>query len=96
MEQGMRIGRSRKRHENAKQKRKRRAQGLTTSQIKKGVLEGLIPSAISDTGATSTAGAPKDTKSFDVTGEPSTKVFELPDGREKAALSAAKLRQRTR
>ena len=44
MKQGMRIGSNRRRHENWKQKRNRRSQGLTKSQIRKGVLEGLIPS----------------------------------------------------
>ena len=62
------------------------------NQVKHAVLEGLIPSAISDTGATSTAGSPKDIQSFDVTGELSTKVFRLPDGSSKAAREKATLK----
>ena len=65
---------------------------MTADQVKHAVLEGLIPSAISDTGATSTAGSPKDIQSFDVTGELSTKVFRLPDGSKKAAQERATLR----
>ena len=65
---------------------------MTANQVKHAVLEGLIPSAISDTGATSTAGSPKDIQSFDVTGELSTKVFRLPDGSSKAAREKATLK----
>eukprot|EP00804_Cyclotella_cryptica_P015599 CCRYP_003604-RA/>CCRYP_003604-RA protein AED:0.37 eAED:0.36 QI:0/-1/0/1/-1/1/1/0/403 len=51
---------------------------MTKLQLKHGIADGTIPSAISDTGATSTAGALHDP--FHSTTEPSTKVFLLPTG----------------
>ena len=83
------IGRRRRRHENASQKRKRRIQGLTKEQIKKGVLDGTIPSAISDTGATSTAGKRGDP--FDIDNALPPKVFKLPNGTLEAAESTGQL-----
>ena len=51
---------------------------MTKLQVKLGIANGTIPSAISDTGATSTAGTLHDP--FHTTTEPSTKVFLLPTG----------------
>ena len=51
---------------------------MTKLQVKHGVANGTILSAISDTGATSTVGALHDP--FHTTPVPSTKVFLLPTG----------------
>ena len=51
---------------------------MTKLQVKLGIANGTIPSAISDTGATSTAGTLHDP--FHTTTAPSTKVFLLPTG----------------
>jgi hypothetical protein len=51
---------------------------MTKLQVKHGIANGTIPSAISDTGATSTAGTLHDP--FHTTTVPSTKVFLLPTG----------------
>eukprot|EP00804_Cyclotella_cryptica_P020425 CCRYP_014405-RA/>CCRYP_014405-RA protein AED:0.11 eAED:0.09 QI:0/-1/0/1/-1/1/1/0/940 len=61
-----------------KYKRRRHPTPMTKQQVKKGISDGTIPSAISDTGATSTAGALHDP--FHSTTKPSTKVFLLPTG----------------
>ena len=57
--------------------------------MRKGILDGTITSAISDTGATSTAGKPGDP--FDEIGQPSSKTFKLPDGRLKKAQETVTL-----
>ena len=77
--------------ENAKQRKKRRAKGCTMSkaQIRQGIMEGTIPSAVSDTGATSTAGTPTDP--FNPSDKPSSKVFCLPTGGRAAATGTATL-----
>ena len=62
---------------------------MTDEQIKAGIIDGTIASAISDTGATSTAGKPNDP--FQETGQTSTKVFTLPTGGIAAASREAKL-----
>ena len=51
---------------------------MTKLQVKLGIANGTIPSAISDTGATSTVGTLYDP--FHTTTEPSNKVFLLPTG----------------
>ena len=53
-----------------------------TQSIRRGVLDGSIPSAIAKSGATSPVGTKKDSSkhAFISTGKPSTKVFQLPDG----------------
>eukprot|EP00804_Cyclotella_cryptica_P006238 CCRYP_010107-RA/>CCRYP_010107-RA protein AED:0.28 eAED:0.28 QI:0/-1/0/1/-1/1/1/0/563 len=61
-----------------KYKRRRHPTPMTKQQVKQGISDGTIPSAISDTGATSTAGALHDP--FHSTTKPSTKVFLLPTG----------------
>ena len=74
----------RRKNENSTQRKQRRAKSpLTEEQIKAGMLDGTIASAISDTGATSTAGKPNDP--FEETDQPSTKVFTLPTGGTAAA-----------
>ena len=51
---------------------------MSTTALKRGIMNGSIPSAVSDTGATSTAGAPQDP--FEETTTLSSKVFILPTG----------------
>ena len=68
---------------NAKAKEAREA------RIKKGVLDGTIPSAAWDTACTSNAGKPGDP--FLPTGLKSSKVFALADGRPAPASTVAKL-----
>ena len=80
----------RRRLENSTQRRRRRAKApLTDEQIKSGIIDGTIASAISDTGATSTAGTTDDP--FEETDQISTKVFTLPTGGTAAASKEAKL-----
>eukprot|EP00804_Cyclotella_cryptica_P021373 CCRYP_016768-RA/>CCRYP_016768-RA protein AED:0.31 eAED:0.20 QI:0/0/0/0.66/1/0.66/3/0/521 len=56
-----------------KYKRRRHPTPMTKQQVKQGISDGTIPSAISDTGATSTAGALHDP--FHSTTKPSTKTL---------------------
>lgn len=62
---------------------------MTKLQVKQGIADGSIPSAISDTGATSTAGAVHDP--FHSTTQPSTKVFLLPTGGTAQATHSSQL-----
>jgi hypothetical protein len=62
----------------AKHKAPHTTQTMTKQQVKFGIANSSIPSAISDTGATSTAGTLHDP--FCTTNEPSNKVFLLPMG----------------
>ena len=62
--------------------------------IRNGIINGTIPSAISDTGATSTAG--KGGHPFIVSNHPSDKVFHLPTGGTSKASVKAKLMQKLR
>ena len=62
---------------------------LTEQQLKKGVLDGSIPSAAWDTACTSNAGRLGDP--FIATNEKSTKVFALADGRPAPGATIAKL-----
>ena len=57
--------------------------------IRAGVLNGTIPSAIVDSGASSNVGTTKD--GFQLTGRKSSKIFQLPDGSIQAATEIAKL-----
>ena len=52
----IKLDTARRKWENAKYRRKRLLQPLTKAEIRLMVLDGSIPSGISDTGATSTAG----------------------------------------
>eukprot|EP00804_Cyclotella_cryptica_P006269 CCRYP_010123-RA/>CCRYP_010123-RA protein AED:0.17 eAED:0.14 QI:0/0/0/1/1/1/4/0/941 len=61
-----------------KYKRRHHPAPMTKLQVKQGISDGTIPSAISDTSATLTAGALHDP--FHSTTKPSTKVFLLPTG----------------
>ena len=62
---------------------------LTQHDIKSMVLDGSIPSEISDTSATSTAG--KGVHPFRLSNHPSVKVFHLPTGVTARASVKAKL-----
>ncbi len=61
----------------------------TDHKICEGVLDGTIPSAIVDSGASSNVGTTKD--GFQLTGMKSSKFFRLPDGSIQAATEIAKL-----
>eukprot|EP00804_Cyclotella_cryptica_P012914 CCRYP_002274-RA/>CCRYP_002274-RA protein AED:0.23 eAED:0.09 QI:0/0/0/1/0/0/2/0/1265 len=67
---------------------------MSTTALKQGILNGSIASAISDTGATSTAGAPHDP--FNETTTISSKVFLLPTGGTAKATKVAKLLHKVR
>jgi hypothetical protein len=62
---------------------------MSTAALKQGIMNGSIASAVSDTGATSTAGAPHDP--FEETTTISSKVFILPTGGTAKATKLAKL-----
>ncbi len=57
--------------------------------IKKGVLNGSIPSIVADSAATSSVGTP--TAPLIPTGHKSNKIFQLPDGRRTAAATVSEL-----
>jgi hypothetical protein len=61
------------------------------SAIKRGVLNGTIPSIIVDSAATSNVGATRDQSSFVPTGRSSNKIFQLPNGTQTAADSISEL-----
>eukprot|EP00804_Cyclotella_cryptica_P016611 CCRYP_001942-RA/>CCRYP_001942-RA protein AED:0.43 eAED:0.52 QI:0/0/0/1/0/0/2/0/253 len=63
---------------NIKHKRRHPNPSMTKLQVKHGITDGTIPSAISDTGATSTSGTLHDP--VHTTMVPPTKVFLLPTG----------------
>eukprot|EP00804_Cyclotella_cryptica_P015847 CCRYP_006351-RA/>CCRYP_006351-RA protein AED:0.42 eAED:0.15 QI:0/0/0/0.6/1/1/5/0/704 len=65
-------------HPTTKRNRHHHTTSMTKLQVKHGIADGTIPSAISETCATSTAGALHDP--FHSTTAPSTKVFLLPTG----------------
>ena len=71
--------------------RRRRIKGgsFTVRELKQGLMDGTIPSACADTGATSTAGTTTDP--FLHTGETSTKVFSMPTGAAATASTKKKL-----
>ena len=56
----VRMSTARRRWENSKYRRRKRNGPLTKAEVRAMVLDGTIPSGISDTGATSTAGRPQD------------------------------------
>ena len=68
----------RQKWENARHHKRRQKKPLTQDDIRAMILDGSIPSAISDTGATSTAG--KSGHPFRFLNRPSDKVFHLPTG----------------
>jgi hypothetical protein len=69
-----------------------------TQSIRRRVLDGSIPSAIADSGATSHVGTTKDSSkhAFIPTGKPSTKVFQLPDGKRTPASDIQQLHHNVR
>ena len=79
---------------NAKLRRRLTTRPLTEPELKRGVLDGTIPSAVSDTGATSSAGLVGDP--FIDTDEVSTKVFHLPTGGKAPASKVVKLEHNLR
>ena len=66
---------------------------LATRLLKHGVLDGTIPSAVSDTGATFSTGLSSDGASFCAKGQRSTKIFCLPDGSDAPASEVRLLQQ---
>ena len=62
--------------------------------IKKGVLNGSIPSIIGDSAATSSVGTP--TAPLIPTGRISNKIFQLPDGTRTAAATVSELMHNVR
>ena len=74
---------------NINQQKKREEKSLTVKQIKEGMMNGTIPAACSDTGATSTAG--KESDPFQSTDQPSNKIFVLPTGGLAPATKKASL-----
>ena len=85
------IKNKRKPWEKARQKRQRRTKAITmtSTQLKRGIMDGTIASAVSDTGATSTAGTPNDP--FVMSNKASNKVFCLPTGGTAVATKTATL-----
>ena len=75
--------------ENARLHKTRQKKLLTQDDIRTMILNGTIPSAISDTGATSTSG--KGGHPFRLSNHPSDKVFHLPTGGTARASVKAKL-----
>eukprot|EP00804_Cyclotella_cryptica_P000929 CCRYP_001152-RA/>CCRYP_001152-RA protein AED:0.42 eAED:0.15 QI:0/-1/0/1/-1/1/1/0/229 len=67
---------------------------MSTTALKQGIMDGSIASAISNTGATSTAGAPHDP--FNKTTTISSKVFLLPTGGTAKATKVAQLLHKVR
>ena len=57
------------------------------NELKQGVLDGSIPSAIADSGATSSVGTKRDKKrnAFVATGRQSDKAFRMPNGKVEEA-----------
>ena len=68
---------ARQRHENKKIYCRRLNRPLTGRFLKRDVLGGTIPSAVSDTGATSSAGLSSDTAFLYTMGQRSTKFFHV-------------------
>ena len=84
---------SRQKGEKAKHFRHRLNRPLTSRLIKRGVLDGTIPSAVSDTGETSSAGLTRDASHFAATGRRSTKVFHVANGASAPATEVRLLQQ---
>ena len=62
---------------------------LDDKELQRGVLDGSIPSAVVDSGATSSVGTPTDP--FAKTGQQSNKVFRLPNGATEEAREIGEL-----
>ena len=85
---------TRRREENSNQKHTRRAKPLTEAQVKRGVLNVAILSAISNTGATSSVGLVSNP--YIPTGIKSTKLFHVPNGSTAPASDVCKLEHKLR
>ena len=68
------------------------------NDLKQGVLDGSIPLAIADSGATLSVGTKRDKKrnAFLVTGRQSDKAFRMPNGKVEKATSMDKLQHNVR
>ncbi len=68
------------------------------NELKLGVLDGSIPSAVADSGATSSVGTKRDRKknAFNATGRQSDRVFLMPNGDVKEASDMDKLHHNVR
>ncbi len=68
---------------------------MTEQQLKAGVHDSSIPSAVADTGATSSIRITKDKRrnAFIPTGRQSTKAFHMPNGTVEAAMYVDKLQR---
>ena len=84
-----RCSHARQCHENAHQQGTRHAAPRTESQIRQGVLNGTIPSAISNTGATSSAGLIGDP--YIPTSIKPTTLFHMPNSSNSLASDVCKL-----
>ena len=71
---------ARQQGQKAKHYPRRLNRSLTARLLKCHVIDGTIPSAVSDTGATSSTGRSSNRASFCWTGQCSTKIFRLPNG----------------
>jgi hypothetical protein len=71
---------------------------MTEQQLKAGVRDGSIPSAVVDTGATSSIGTTKDKcrNAFIPTGRQSIKAFHMPNGTVEVATDVDKLHHNVR
>ena len=84
---------ARQRRENSTSHRRRLNRPLTGRLLKRAVLDGTIPSAISDTGATSSAGLTSDSDLFQSTGQRSHKIFHVANGTAAPATEVRLLQQ---
>ena len=68
------------------------------NELKQGVLDGTIPSAIADSGATSSVGTKRDKKrnAFVATGRQSDKAFRMPNGEVEEASDVDELQHDVR
>ncbi len=68
------------------------------NKLKQGVLDGSIPSAIANSGATSSVGTKKDRKrnAFIMTGRQSDKAFRMPNGEVEEASDMDKFQHKVR
>jgi hypothetical protein len=68
------------------------------NELKQGVLDGTIPSAITDSGATSSVGTKRDKKrnAFMATGRQSDKAFRMPNGKVEEASDMDELQHDVR
>ena len=94
MPRAIRESTARRKWENSKYYRRKKNSPLTDRDIRRMVLDGTIPSGVSDSGATSTAGRPQDP--FIKSNIPSNKNFHMPTGGTARASRTAKLHHQLR